>query len=147
MAPSLRKESERLAKNKTELQCLSEENSNRARLPGGGRMKASKELEINMQGWVISKRACHARVSRKVIRAKQMYTTVNDSRDEEFVASAGWLNHLIHHNNFTCRRHRTTAKKDAREFTEKLVKFVTFSSWISERKESNACLKLTPGPK
>ena len=31
--------------------------SERARLPGGGRKKASEELEINMRGWVISKRA------------------------------------------------------------------------------------------
>ena len=36
-------------KNQTELQRLSEEDSNRARLPGGGRKKASEELEINMQ--------------------------------------------------------------------------------------------------
>ena len=34
----------------TELQCLSEEDSNMARLPGGGRKKASEELEINMRG-------------------------------------------------------------------------------------------------
>ena len=37
-------------KNQTELQRLSEEDSNRARLPGGGRKKASEELEINMRG-------------------------------------------------------------------------------------------------
>ena len=36
--------------NQTELQCLSEEDSNRARLPGGGRKKASEEPEINMWG-------------------------------------------------------------------------------------------------
>ena len=62
-------------KNKTE---LSEEDSNRVRLPGGGRKKASEEPEINMQGWVISKRARHERVSRKMIRAmeKQMYATM-----------------------------------------------------------------------
>ena len=40
----------------TELQRLSEEDSNRARLPGGGRKKASEEPEINMQGRVIGKR-------------------------------------------------------------------------------------------
>ena len=53
-------------KNKTELRRLSEEDSDRAR------------LEINMWGWVISKRACHERVSRKMIRAmvKQRYPTV-----------------------------------------------------------------------
>ena len=37
-------------KNQTELQRLSEEDSNRARLPGGGRKKASEEPEINMRG-------------------------------------------------------------------------------------------------
>ena len=93
-------------KNKTELQCLSEEDSDRARLPFGGRKKASKELEISMRGWVISKRARHERVSRKMIRAmaKQMYTTVSDSRDEEFATSAGWLNLFLRRNNFSCRR-------------------------------------------
>ena len=70
---------------------VSVEESKRVGLPGGGRKKASKELEINMQGWVISKRACHERVSCKIIRAmaKQMYTTVSDSHD------AGWLNHFL----------------------------------------------------
>ena len=37
-------------KNLTEIQRLSEEDSNRARLPGGGRKKPSEELEINMPG-------------------------------------------------------------------------------------------------
>ena len=37
-------------KNQTELQRLSEEDSSRARLPGGGRKKASEEPEINMRG-------------------------------------------------------------------------------------------------
>ena len=62
---------------------VSVEESKRVGLPGGGRKKASKELEINMQGWVISKRACHERVSCKMIRAmaKQMYTTVSDSHE------------------------------------------------------------------
>ena len=87
--------------NQTGLQRLSEEDSNRARLPGGGRKKASEELEINVQGWVNSKWAHHERVSRKMIRAKQMYS---DSRDEEFAASAGWRNRFLHRNNFTCRR-------------------------------------------
>ena len=65
-------------KNQTELQRLSEEDSSRARLTAGGRKKASEELEINMRGWVISKRARHERVSRKMIRAmeKQMYATM-----------------------------------------------------------------------
>ncbi|KAL7382466.1 hypothetical protein ABVT39_022965 [Epinephelus coioides] len=124
-------------KNKTELQRLSEEDSKRARLPGGGRKKASEELEINMREWVIGKRARHERVSRKMIRAmaKQMYATVSDSRDEEFAASAGWLNRFLCRNNFTCRRRTTMAQKDAREFTEKLVKFVTFSSRMIETKK------------
>ena len=41
-------------KNQTELQCLSEEDSNKARLPGGGGKKSSEELEITMRDWVIS---------------------------------------------------------------------------------------------
>ena len=39
----------------------------------------------------------------------------------------------------------TIAQKDAREFIEKLAKFVTFSSQIFERNELNACPKLPPG--
>ena len=44
------------------------------------RKKFSEELEVNMQGWVISKQAHHERVSRKMIRAmdKQMSTTMSD---------------------------------------------------------------------
>ena len=56
---SLNLSSQDWRKNKTELQRLSEKDSDRARLPGGGRKKASKEPEINMRGWVISKRARH----------------------------------------------------------------------------------------
>ena len=37
-------------------------------------------------------------------------------------------------------------QKDAREFTEKLEKFVTFSSQIFERKELNACPEMPLGP-
>ena len=87
-------------KNKTELQHLSEEDCKRARLG------ASQELKTNMREWVISKRACHERVFRKMIRVleKEMYTTVSDSRDDEFSTSAGWLNHFRCRNNFTCRR-------------------------------------------
>ena len=68
-------------KNKIELHCLSGEDSNRARLPVGGRKKASEEPEINMREWVISKRARHETVSRKMIRemAKQMYAIMSDS--------------------------------------------------------------------
>ena len=84
-----------------------------------------------------------------MIRAmeKQMCATVSDSRDEEIAVSAGRLNSFLRRNNFTCRRRTTIAQKDARELTEKLVKFVTFSSRIFERKELNACPKLLPGPK
>ena len=56
------------------LQRLSEEDSNRAWLPAGGRRKASEELEINIQGWVISKRARHERE----MMEKQMSATVSD---------------------------------------------------------------------
>ena len=51
-------------------------------LEGGRRLARSWK----MQEWVISKRARHERVSRKMIRAmvKQIYDTVSDSRDEEF---------------------------------------------------------------
>ena len=92
-------------KNQTELQRLSEKDSNRARLPGAGSKKASEELEMNMQGWVISKQARHQRVSRKMIKVmvKQMSATVSDSRDEEFAVSAGWMNCFLRRN-FTCRR-------------------------------------------
>ena len=63
---------------------------------------------------------------------KQMNATVSDSRDEEFAASAGWVNCFLRRNNFTCRRCTTIAQKDAREFIEKLEMFVTFSSRITE---------------
>ena len=61
-----------------------------------------------------------------------MSTTVSDSRDEEFAVSAGWINRFLH------LQKTNINQKDAREFTEKLEKFVTFSSQISERKELNA---------
>ena len=56
-----------------------------------------------MRGWVISKWPHHERVSHKMIRAmaKQMEATMSDSRDEEFAASAGWLNLFLRHNNLT----------------------------------------------
>uniref|UniRef100_A0A8C1S3M4 Brinker DNA-binding domain-containing protein n=1 Tax=Cyprinus carpio TaxID=7962 RepID=A0A8C1S3M4_CYPCA len=76
-------------KNKAELQRLSEEDDKRARLRGGGRKKASEELEVSVCEWIHSMRAKHLRVSRKMIRAKEVYATVSDSRDEEsFTASA-----------------------------------------------------------
>ena len=84
----------------------------RARLPAGGRKKASEEPEINMRGWVISKRAHHERVSRKMIRAmeKQMSATGSDNRDGEFAVSAGWINRFLRRNNFTCRRQILTSR-------------------------------------
>ncbi|KAJ0055712.1 hypothetical protein NL108_009966 [Boleophthalmus pectinirostris] len=135
-------------KNKTELLRRSEEDSERARLPGGGRKKASEELELNMREWVIRKRARHERVSRRMIRdmAKQMYATVSDSRDEEFVASAGWLNRFLRRNNFTSRKRTNITQKDARGFTEKLVKFVTFSSRVIESNQGGQTPPLSPGP-
>ena len=60
-----------------------------------------------------------------------LYTTVSDSRDEELSVSAGRLNRFL----------QLHLPKDDREFTEKLEKFVTFSSWIFVRKELNACPK------
>ena len=66
-----------------------------------------------------------------------MYTTtVRDSRDEEFAVSAGWINHFLHRK-FHLQK-TNIAQKDAREFTEKLEKFVTFSSRIFVRKVLNA---------
>ena len=69
-----------------------------------------------------------------MIRAmeKQMSATVSDSREEEFAASAGWINRFLH------LKKTNINQKDVREFTEKLEKFVTFSSQISDRKELNA---------
>ncbi|CAJ1059666.1 Pogo transposable element with KRAB domain [Xyrichtys novacula] len=66
-------------------------------------------------------------------KAKEMFATVSDSSDERFSASAGWLNPFLRRNNFTCRRRITIAQKDTKEFTEKLVKFVNFSSRMIER--------------
>ena len=70
-----------------------------------------------------------------MIRAteKQMHATVSDSRDE-FAASVGWSSppHQLHW------QKTTIAQKDAREFTEKLAKCVTFSSRIFVRRELNA---------
>ena len=55
-------------KNKTE------EDSNRVRLSGGGRKKASEKPKVNMRELVISKRAHHERVSCKIIRAMAQCT-------------------------------------------------------------------------
>uniref|UniRef100_A0A672HC26 HTH CENPB-type domain-containing protein n=1 Tax=Salarias fasciatus TaxID=181472 RepID=A0A672HC26_SALFA len=83
-------------------------------------LQPSEELEVNMREWVIGKRLRHERVTRKMIRvkAKEIFTTVSDSSDERFSASAGWLDRFLHRNNFTCRRRTTIAQKDAKEFTE-----------------------------
>ena len=72
--------------------------------------KNKTKLEINMQGWVISKQARHERVSCKMFRAmeKPMSATVSDSRDEEFAVSAGWLNHFLRCNNLTHRSKHLT---------------------------------------
>ncbi|GAA6099081.1 zinc finger protein 540-like [Tachysurus ichikawai] len=53
------------------------EDDKRARLRGGGRKKASEELEVSVCEWIHSMRAKHLRVSRKMIRAKakEVYAT------------------------------------------------------------------------
>ena len=125
---------------KTELQRLSEEDSNRTRLPAGGRKKTTEEPEINMRGWVISKRARHERVSRKIIRVmeKQMSASMSDSRDEELSVSAGWLNRLLHRNNFNCRRLPSRMPENSQRSWRSLGHF---KSRIFERKELNTCPK------
>lgn len=50
-------------KNKVELQLLSQEDNKRARLRGGGKKKASNELELKMCEWINSMWAQHLRVS------------------------------------------------------------------------------------
>ena len=57
-----------------------------------------------------------------------MFATVSDSRDEEFPPPQ-----------------QLDLQKDARDFTENLEKFVTFSSRIFVRRELNTCPKLPPG--
>uniref|UniRef100_A0A672LAG7 HTH CENPB-type domain-containing protein n=1 Tax=Sinocyclocheilus grahami TaxID=75366 RepID=A0A672LAG7_SINGR len=134
-------------KNKAELQRLSEEDDKRARLRGGGRKKASEELEVSVCEWIHSMRAKHLRVSRKMIRAKakEVYATVSDGRDEEsFTASAGWLDKFLRRNDFSVRRRTTVAQKDAKHFTEKLVNFVTYTTRIIKlfsfwTKTGNSC--------
>ena len=83
-------------KNQTELQRLSEEDSKRARLPGGGRKKASEELEINVGMSYQQTGTPRESVPQNDQGDAQMYATVSDSRNEEFVASAGWLNLFLH---------------------------------------------------
>ncbi|GAA6077977.1 zinc finger protein 540-like [Tachysurus ichikawai] len=126
-------------KNKAGLQRLSEEDDKRARLRGGGRKKASEKLEVSMCEWIHSMRAKHLRVSRKMIRAKakEVYATVSDGRDEEsFTASAGWLDKFLKRNDFSVRRRTTVvAQKDAKHFTEKLVNFVTYTTRIIKAKK------------
>uniref|UniRef100_A0A8P4FXA1 HTH CENPB-type domain-containing protein n=1 Tax=Dicentrarchus labrax TaxID=13489 RepID=A0A8P4FXA1_DICLA len=88
--------------NKAELQRLSEEDSKRARLRGGGRKKSSEELELQVCEWIHSMRARHLRVSRKMTRkkAKEIHATVSDCTGVDvFAASAGWLDKFLHRNN------------------------------------------------
>ncbi|KAG1968293.1 pogo transposable element with KRAB domain [Pimephales promelas] len=123
-------------KNKAELQRLSNEGGKRARLRGGGRKKASEELEVIVCKWIHSMRAKHLRVSRRMIRtkAKEVYETVSDSRNR-FTASAGWLDRFLQRNDFSVRRRTTVAQKDARHLTEKLVNFVTYTTRIIKAKK------------
>ncbi|KAK0134673.1 TBC1 domain family member 13 [Merluccius polli] len=123
-------------KNKSELQHLSEEDSKRARLRGGGRK--NEELELQVCEWIHSMRARHLRVSRKMIRkkAKEIHATVSDSADVDvFAASAGWLDKFLQRNNLSVRRRTTVAQKDARHFTGKLVSFVTFTTRLIEKRK------------
>ena len=114
-------------KNKTELQ------RKRARLPGGGRKKASKEPEINMQEWVISELACHLWECPAWWSRLWRNKCTSDSRDEEFAVSAGWLNRFLCCNNLTCRTRTTIAQKYAREFTKKLAKLWYFQpGWLKQ---------------
>ena len=53
--------------------------------------------------------------------AKQMYATVSDSRDEEFAGEC-WLTKSFP------PPQQLHLQKDTGEFTERLAKFVTFSS-------------------
>uniref|UniRef100_A0A673H0R0 HTH CENPB-type domain-containing protein n=1 Tax=Sinocyclocheilus rhinocerous TaxID=307959 RepID=A0A673H0R0_9TELE len=132
------KRAKRVRKNKAELQRLSEEDDKRARLARLGRKKASEELEVSVCEWIHSMRAKHLRVSRKMIRAKakEVYATVSDGRDEEsFTASAGWLDKFLRRNDFSVRRRTTVAQKDAKHFTEKLVNFVTYTTRIIKAKK------------
>ncbi|XP_067283792.1 uncharacterized protein [Pseudorasbora parva] len=125
-------------KKKAELQRQSKEDDKRARLRGGGRKKASEELEASVCEWIHSMRAKHLRVSRKTIRAKakEVYATVSDGRDEErFTASAGWVDKFLKRNDFSDRRRTPVAQKDAKHFTEKLVNFVTCTTQIIKAKK------------
>ncbi|XP_041959944.1 uncharacterized protein LOC121718798 isoform X2 [Alosa sapidissima] len=108
---------------KTELERLSEEDCKRARLRGGGRKKASEELELAVSEWIHSMHAKHLRLSHKMIRtkAKEMYATVSDCMDgESFAASAGWLDRFLKRHDLSVRGRTTVDQKDARHSTKKL---------------------------
>ncbi|GAA6087522.1 zinc finger protein 540-like [Tachysurus ichikawai] len=69
-------------------------------------------------------------------KAKEVYATVSDGRDEEsFTASAGWLDKFLKRYDFSFRRHTTVAQKDAKHFTEKLVNFVAYTTRIIKAKK------------
>uniref|UniRef100_A0A8P4GGZ6 HTH CENPB-type domain-containing protein n=1 Tax=Dicentrarchus labrax TaxID=13489 RepID=A0A8P4GGZ6_DICLA len=131
--------------NKAELQRLSEEDSKRARLRGGGRKKSSEELELQVCEWIHSMRARHLRVSRKMTRkkAKEIHATVSDCTGVDvFAASAGWLDKFLHRNNLQTT---TVAQKDARHFTGKLLDFVPFTTRLIEKRKKqvkNICCSL-----
>ncbi|XP_076137520.1 uncharacterized protein LOC143120928 isoform X1 [Alosa pseudoharengus] len=108
---------------KTELERLSEEDCKRARLRGGGRKKASEELEVILSEWIHSMHAKHLRVTHKMIRtkAKELYATVSDCMDgESFAASAGWLHRFLKRHAPSVRGRTTVDQKDARHSTKKL---------------------------
>ncbi|KAJ8381190.1 hypothetical protein SKAU_G00019680 [Synaphobranchus kaupii] len=56
-------------------------------------------------------------------KAKESYATVGVG-GAEFAASSGWLDKYLQCNGFSVRRRTTVAQKDAKEFTDKLVKYV-----------------------
>ncbi len=86
-------------------------------------------LEAKVVAWILEKRARHQRVSQKMIRvmAKEFYLAAADN-EKPFTASAGWLDQFLKRNNFGVRRRTTLAQKEAGQFTEKLVNFVTYTT-------------------
>ena len=122
---------------KGELLSQSAIDGKRARLSGGGRKKVSEELDANLCQWIHHVRGQNHRVSRKMIRikAKEMYATASDKRDDGVVfgATSGWLNRFLRRNNFSLRRRTTVAQKDAP--VEKIVNFLVFSTKQIEAKK------------
>ncbi|XP_076137522.1 uncharacterized protein LOC143120928 isoform X3 [Alosa pseudoharengus] len=108
---------------KTELERLSEEDYKRARLRGGGRKKASEELELAVSEWIHSMHAKHLRLSHKMIRtkAKELYATGSGCMDgESFAASAGWLDRFLKRHDLSVRGRTTVDQKNTRHSTKKL---------------------------